>query len=150
LSCVDIMAALYFKIMKLDPANTNWEERDQFILSKRYACPSFTRLWRNEVILIKVCYPSVDIKPKDLFSGWPFYYGASIRLILIPIWAIFCLKWLNFNRVFLGVCALIVAIPVVVAVVPIAENGDVLFASRIVFLTSALLIFTIPLVIWLF
>jgi transketolase len=39
LSCADILAALYFKIMKIDPANPHWEERDRFILSKGHACP---------------------------------------------------------------------------------------------------------------
>jgi transketolase len=39
LSCADILAALYFKIMKIDPANPRWEERDRFILSKGHACP---------------------------------------------------------------------------------------------------------------
>jgi transketolase len=41
LSCADIMAALYFKIMKIDPARPRWEERDRFILSKGHACPAF-------------------------------------------------------------------------------------------------------------
>jgi transketolase len=39
LSCTDIVAALYFKIMKIDPANPRWEERDRFVLSKGHACP---------------------------------------------------------------------------------------------------------------
>jgi transketolase len=39
LSCADIMAALYFKILKIDPVNPRWEERDRFILSKGHACP---------------------------------------------------------------------------------------------------------------
>jgi transketolase len=39
LSCADIMTALYFKVMKVDPANPNWEERDRLILSKGHACP---------------------------------------------------------------------------------------------------------------
>jgi transketolase len=38
-SCTDIVTALYFKIMKIDPANPRWEERDRFILSKGHACP---------------------------------------------------------------------------------------------------------------
>jgi transketolase len=41
LSCTDILAALYFKIMKIDPANPQWEERDRFILSKGHACPAY-------------------------------------------------------------------------------------------------------------
>jgi transketolase len=39
LSSADIVTALYFKIMKIDPANPRWEERDRLILSKGHACP---------------------------------------------------------------------------------------------------------------
>lgn len=36
----DILAALFFHEMKLDPENPKWNERDRFILSKAHACPS--------------------------------------------------------------------------------------------------------------
>jgi transketolase len=39
LSCADIVTALYFKIMKINPANPRWEERDRLVLSKGHACP---------------------------------------------------------------------------------------------------------------
>ena len=39
LSAADFVAALYFDLMKVDPANPGWEERDRFILSKGHACP---------------------------------------------------------------------------------------------------------------
>lgn len=39
LSCADIVAALYFHIMRVDPANPDWEERDRFIMSKGHASP---------------------------------------------------------------------------------------------------------------
>jgi transketolase len=39
LSCTDIVTALYFKIMEIDPSNPQWEKRDRFILSKGHACP---------------------------------------------------------------------------------------------------------------
>ena len=39
LSAADIMAALYFGELKLDPVNPKWEERDRFVLSKGHACP---------------------------------------------------------------------------------------------------------------
>lgn len=39
LSCTDIVTALYFKVMNIDPKNPNWEDRDRFILSKGHACP---------------------------------------------------------------------------------------------------------------
>jgi transketolase len=35
----DIFAALYFKILKLDPAKPNWPERDYFFLSAGHLCP---------------------------------------------------------------------------------------------------------------
>jgi transketolase len=40
LSCVELLTALYFKIMKVDPKNPAWEDRDRFILSKGHACPA--------------------------------------------------------------------------------------------------------------
>jgi transketolase len=39
LSAVEILIALYFKVMKHDPANPFWEDRDRFILSKGHAAP---------------------------------------------------------------------------------------------------------------
>jgi transketolase len=39
LSAADIVAALYFHIMQIDPQNPGWGGRDRFILSKGHACP---------------------------------------------------------------------------------------------------------------
>ena len=36
-SIMEIMAALYFTVMKHDPKNPSWEERDRFVLSKGHA-----------------------------------------------------------------------------------------------------------------
>jgi transketolase len=38
LSICDIVAVLYGQVMRLDPANPDWPERDRFILSKGHAC----------------------------------------------------------------------------------------------------------------
>jgi len=38
LSTVDIVAALYFDVLKLDPKNPAWPHRDIFILSKGHGC----------------------------------------------------------------------------------------------------------------
>ncbi len=40
LSATDIIAALYFRIMKHDPINPSWYERDRFVLSKGHASPA--------------------------------------------------------------------------------------------------------------
>lgn len=38
LSMADLLAALYGGILRVDPANPGWEERDRFILSKGHSC----------------------------------------------------------------------------------------------------------------
>ena len=38
LSCADLMAALYFNVLRIDPAAPGDEERDRFILSKGHGC----------------------------------------------------------------------------------------------------------------
>ncbi len=39
LSAADIVTALYFRFMNVDPQNPEWIDRDRFILSKGHACP---------------------------------------------------------------------------------------------------------------
>ena len=39
LSAADIVTALYFKEMNIDPTNPKWEDRDRFVLSKGHVCP---------------------------------------------------------------------------------------------------------------
>lgn len=39
LSAAEIITALFFKKMRLNPKNPEWEDRDRFILSKGHACP---------------------------------------------------------------------------------------------------------------
>ena len=39
LSAADIITALYFKVMRYNPEDTQWPDRDRFILSKGHAAP---------------------------------------------------------------------------------------------------------------
>jgi transketolase len=39
LSAADIVTALYFRVMRIDPTRPDWPARDRFILSKGHACP---------------------------------------------------------------------------------------------------------------
>jgi transketolase len=39
LSATDVVTALYFRLMRIDPQNPGWPDRDRFILSKGHACP---------------------------------------------------------------------------------------------------------------
>jgi transketolase len=57
LSCVDIVTALYFAVMKVDPKNPHWPDRDRFILSKGHACPTLY------AVLARKGYFSPDLLP---------------------------------------------------------------------------------------
>ena len=39
LSATDIVTALYFDILRVNPADPRWPDRDRFLLSKGHACP---------------------------------------------------------------------------------------------------------------
>jgi len=39
LSATDVVTALFFRLMRVDPENPDWPDRDRFILSKGHACP---------------------------------------------------------------------------------------------------------------
>ena len=39
LSCVEILAVLYYEVMHIDPAQPDDPERDRFLLSKGHAAP---------------------------------------------------------------------------------------------------------------
>ncbi len=40
LSAVDMITALYFHVMNIDPEHPDWPDRDRFILSKGHSCPA--------------------------------------------------------------------------------------------------------------
>ncbi|HTD21693.1 MAG TPA: transketolase [Terriglobales bacterium] len=40
LSEVELLAALYFRVLRHNPKNPGWRERDRFILSKGHGCPA--------------------------------------------------------------------------------------------------------------
>ena len=39
LSATDMMTALYFDELNIDPQHPKWEDRDRFVLSKGHVCP---------------------------------------------------------------------------------------------------------------
>ncbi|MFQ6105991.1 MAG: transketolase [Thermoplasmata archaeon] len=41
LSATDVITALYFHVLNVDPKNPSWEDRDRFVLSKGHACPAW-------------------------------------------------------------------------------------------------------------
>jgi transketolase len=47
LSELEILAALYFSVMNIDPQNPDWPDRDRFILSKGHATPGYYTVLAN-------------------------------------------------------------------------------------------------------
>src|SRR3712207_30853 len=39
-SCAEILTALYFAVMRVDPANPDWPDRDRFVMGKGHAAPA--------------------------------------------------------------------------------------------------------------
>ena len=60
LSEVEIMVALYFKVMNIDPAKPDWAERDRFILSKGHATPGY-----YTVLAMRGYYPKETLELYD-------------------------------------------------------------------------------------
>ena len=66
LSCLDLLTALYFKYLKIDPENPDWEERDRFILSKGHAAAGYI-----PVLSRRGYFPHEQLKTFNHF-GSPF------------------------------------------------------------------------------
>ncbi len=57
LSIADILACLYFDVMRVDPIRADWEKRDRLILSKGHCCPGL-----YSALAIKGFFPVEDLK----------------------------------------------------------------------------------------
>ena len=66
LSIIDILTILYFKYLKVDPANPKWEDRDRFILSKGHAAAGYI-----PVLAKRGYFPEETLKTFNHF-GSPF------------------------------------------------------------------------------
>lgn len=98
LSATDIMTALYFRELNLDPKNPKWDDRDRFVLSKGHVCPvlytclglrgyfdtSVLKTLRKSGSILqghpdmKRC-PGIDISTGSLGQGLSTAVGMAIR-----------------------------------------------------------------------
>jgi transketolase len=70
LSAVDIVTALYFDIMNIQPENPTWPDRDRFILSKGHASPVIYTALANRGFFSKDKYRSFR-KVNGMLQGHP-------------------------------------------------------------------------------
>ena len=65
LSCLDLVVALYFHLLKVNPKDVSWEDRDRFILSKGHGCAALyvvlaeKRFFSSEVLDSYCNYESI-------------------------------------------------------------------------------------------
>jgi transketolase len=68
LSIADLLAALYFHTMKVDPADPHWEGRDYFILSKGHCVPAV-----DAALAMRGFFPetllTTHLEPESIISG---------------------------------------------------------------------------------
>jgi transketolase len=75
LSASDLVAYLYFRQMRIDPARPNWEERDRFVLSKGHCAPVlYAALAARGYFAEEVLWTLRDIG--SLLQGHPDMKGA--------------------------------------------------------------------------
>jgi hypothetical protein len=88
-----------------------------------------------------------EVKFSEMFQGIHVYYGAFLRLLLLPAAAYLVLKLLHVDQLTLAACVMLTAMPPASNTVIFAEKfeRDSLLASKIVVLSTGLSIITIPL-----
>lgn len=64
LSSVDIITALYYDVMKIDPGNPLWEERDRFILSKGHSVEGY-----YTILADRGFFPKEELKTFSKFGS---------------------------------------------------------------------------------
>jgi len=73
LSSVEIMTALYFQIMKVDPKNPRWEQRDRFVLSAGHKCLALYSTLAEKGFFDKSLLDTYG-SLKSIFPGHPDMY----------------------------------------------------------------------------
>ena len=76
LSCLDLLTALYFKYLNIDPQNPDWDERDRFILSKGHAAASYI-----PVLAKRGYFPESELRTFNHF-GSPFGMHPDSRKVV--------------------------------------------------------------------
>ena len=90
-----------------------------------------------------------EMKVHEIFTDLSIYYGAVIRLLVIPIILYFIMSLLGVEEQVRNICIILEAMPAAVTTAIIAEKyeGNALYASQSIFITNIICLITIPLII---
>jgi len=88
-----------------------------------------------------------EVPLKGLAKGWELWLGTAARIVLMPLVSLGMMRMLGVSGLPAKVAVFLTAMPVAAQSVMFAEryNADVGLASRLVFVTTVLSAFTIPL-----
>jgi len=92
LSSVDILVALYYEMMKIDPKNPKWKSRDRFVLSKGHSVEGYYTILADLGFFLKdelnnyckfnsrlIGHPSVKVPGVEMNTG-AFGHGLSVAV----------------------------------------------------------------------
>lgn len=87
---------------------------------------------------------------KLLWNNPKVYLMSAIRLLVIPLLVLFCMRYGGFTAMALGVTVVLLGMPAAANTAIFAERygGDADLASRCVFLSTLFSVVTIPLLVW--
>lgn len=90
-----------------------------------------------------------EIHHKELLAGWRVYFISSIRLAVLPAVVFLFVRLFTDNPMLISVPVVIAAMPVAVNAPLLAQEygGNALLASRLLFISTLLSLFTLPLVL---
>ena len=91
-----------------------------------------------------------NMKFGEVFGNWRVYFVCVLRLLVIPLALFLLFRSLITNPLLLGVAILLNAMPVAVNTVLLAEEykANSRLASQVVFVSTLLSLFTIPLMVY--
>lgn len=86
---------------------------------------------------------------KEVLSDWTIYFGSFVCLIVAPVIVYYGMNILGLDSELTKVCVTIIAMPgaVMAPIIASKYEGNSLYASRCVFLSTILSVITIPLII---
>ena len=76
LSCLDVLTALYFDEMKIDPANPQCPERDRFVMSKGHCSPAL-----YPILALRGFFPTEELKMFRRIDG---HMSGHVEMKYVP------------------------------------------------------------------
>ncbi|MDO4542431.1 MAG: AEC family transporter [Bacillota bacterium] len=90
-----------------------------------------------------------EISWREVFGNWRLYFLAAAKLLLCPLLIFICFRWFIHNPLIMAVAVITSAMPIATntTMICMEHNGDEALASKGIFISTIMSIFTIPFII---